>query len=192
MTCKPKFNVNLENRLLGLMPGEHICCLYDTRDQFCQTLKPFLRHGVHLNQKTIFIIESLNITEIMNLFQDTEISVKQCIENGMLSIFTPWQSYLANETFDPDSMVEFLLNELKHALREGRQALRVTGEMSWASKKVPGAERLIEYEDKLNSTIPSHKILSLCQYERDRFSFDQLQNIAHTHPVTVDVTHYHS
>lgn len=192
MTCRPKSKVHLEDRLLGLMPGEHICCLYDTLNEYRQTLLPFLRHGVHFNQKTIFIIDSLTITDIMNFFQDTEISVKQCIENGMLSILTPWQSYLANETFHPDSMIEFLLNELKHALREGRQALRVTGEMSWASKRLPGAERLIEYEDKLNRIIPCHKMLALCQYERGRFSSDQLQNIGHTHPVTVEVNHYPS
>jgi len=46
-------------------------------------------------------------------------------------------------------MIALLRSQTERALAEGYAALRVTGEMSWASRDLPGSERLIDYEAKL-------------------------------------------
>jgi hypothetical protein len=51
-------------------------------------------------------------------------------------------------------------------LVEGYPALRVTGEMTWALRGMPGFERLVEYEAKPNESIPGNKCLAICQYDR--------------------------
>jgi PAS domain S-box-containing protein len=61
--------------------------------------------------------------------------------------------------------------------------LRVTGEMSWALQGLPGSERLIEYEAKLNGFFPGSKSLAICQYDRQRFAPELLLDVLTTHPI---------
>jgi hypothetical protein len=57
-------------------------------------------------------------------------------------------------------MIALLESETEQALADGYAALRVTGEMGWALRGLPGSERLIEYEAKLNRFFPSRGSMS--------------------------------
>ena len=63
--------------------------------------------------------------------------------------------------FDPDGMICLLEKETRRALDEGYSALRLTGEMSWALQGLPGSERLMEYESKLNTFFSGNKCLAI-------------------------------
>ena len=87
--------------------------------------------------------------------------------------------------FDPDGMISMLARETELALQEGYAALRVTGEMTWALRGLPGSERLMEYEAKLNGFFPGSRALAICQYDRRRFSPEVLLDVLTTHPFAV-------
>jgi DNA-binding response OmpR family regulator/signal transduction histidine kinase len=57
--------------------------------------------------------------------------------------------------------------------------------MTWALRGLPGSERLIEYEAKLNEFFPSSSCLAICQYDRQAFGADLLLNVLRTHPIAV-------
>ena len=63
--------------------------------------------------------------------------------------------------------------------------MRVTGEMSWASRVLPGSQRLIEYEMKLNGFLPGSKCIAICQYDRRRFAPALLLDVLRAHPVVI-------
>jgi len=47
-------------------------------------------------------------------------------------------------------MISLLITETEKAVAQGYPALRMTGEMTWVLRGLPGSERLLEYEAKLN------------------------------------------
>ncbi|MGC8787362.1 MAG: MEDS domain-containing protein, partial [Anaerolineae bacterium] len=102
--------------------------------------------------------------------------------SGQFSILTPEETYLQGGNFDPEQMIARLQAETEQALIEGYSALRITGEMTWALRSLPGPERLVEYEAKLNISWPG-KCLGMCQYDRRRFRADILLDMMRTHPL---------
>jgi hypothetical protein len=57
--------------------------------------------------------------------------------------------------------------------------------MSWALGRLPGTDRLVEYESRLEEFVPGSKTLAVCQYDRRRFDAELLLDVIHTHPVVV-------
>jgi signal transduction histidine kinase len=82
-------------------------------------------------------------------------------------------------------MIAFLRSETEHAASQGYKALRLTGEMSWALKGLPGSERIVAYEAKLNSFFPGSQCLAISQYDRRRFDASVLLDVLATHPLAV-------
>lgn len=73
------------------------------------------------------------------------------------------EAYARDGAFDPPRMIALLEHETESALRDGFTALRVTGEMTWALRGLPGSEWLIEYEIALDRFFETHAALALCQ-----------------------------
>jgi PAS domain S-box-containing protein len=111
--------------------------------------------------------------------------VQSYLASGQLSILTVDDAYMREGIFDPDRMIALLRTETERALAEGYSALRVTGEMTWALRGLPGSERLIEYETRLNEFFPGSKCLAICQYDRRRFDPAVLLEVLRTHPIAV-------
>ncbi|MFQ6079806.1 MAG: MEDS domain-containing protein, partial [Thermodesulfobacteriota bacterium] len=107
------------------------------------------------------------------------------LASGQLVILTRDDAYMREGVFDPDGMIALLRGETERALAEGYPALRVTGEMTWALRGLPGSERLIEYEARLNEFFPGSKCLAICQYDRRRFDPAVLLDVLRTHPIAV-------
>ena len=82
-------------------------------------------------------------------------------------------------------MIALLRAEAERALAEGYSALRVTGEMSWVLRGLPGSERLIEYEAKLDGFLRAGRCLAIWQYDQRRFPAELLLDVLRTHPVVV-------
>jgi signal transduction histidine kinase len=57
--------------------------------------------------------------------------------------------------------------------------------MSWALKGLPGSERVVEFEAKLNTFLPGSQCLAVCQYDQRRFDSSLLLDILVTHPLAV-------
>ena len=81
-------------------------------------------------------------------------------------------------------MIALLRAETQRAIEEGYSALRVSSEMSWALKGLPGSERLIEYEAR-RTLLPGSGCLALCQYDRRPFDPQALLDVLETHPIAV-------
>ena len=65
--------------------------------------------------------------------------------------------------------------------------------MTWVLRGVPGSERLIEYEAKLNRDFfPRYPCVAICQYDRQKFDPEVIKGVVMTHPLLVRGNHiYH-
>ncbi len=179
------FPATILDALEGLAPGDHLCCIYETEQQHREVLGPFLRQGLERHEKLFYIADFHTAETILQYLSDDGVDVAAAQSNGQLSVLGPADAYLKESSFDPDRMIELLTEETQRALDEGYSALRVTGEMTWALGGSPGAERLIEYEDKLNEFFPHHRCLAICQYDQRRFDAATLLEVLRTHPIAI-------
>lgn len=165
-----------------IQPGDHLCCIYSTDSEHRAVLTPYLRAGLEQNEKVFYIVDARTRDAVINYLKADGVDVGYYLDKGQFIILTAADSYVKGGVFDPDAMIVLLRAETKKALDEGFSVLRVTGEMSWALSGLPGSERLIEYENKLNLFFPGSRCLAICQYDRRRFDAAVLLDILRTHP----------
>ena len=62
---------------------------------------------------------------------------------------------------------------------------RLTGEMSWALKHIPGSDRLIEYEGRINDLLKTYPLTAICQYDTRRFDGATIFEVLSVHPIMI-------
>ena len=174
-----------QRTLTDLKPGDHLCLLYANDHEHRAIMTPFIRQGLERHEKVVYIVNANDQDTILDYLRDDHLPVETYIANGQFQLLTSQDAYLREGMFDPDKMIALLESETALALAQGFTALRLTGEMTWALQGLPGTERLIEYEIKLNQFFPTHRALAICQYDQRRFDANVLLDVLRTHPTVV-------
>ena len=169
--------------LQGLGPGDHVCCIYRTEAEHRAVLAPFLKYGLERNEKVFYIVDAHTAAQVIDYMRKEGVDIGKYVKKGQFSVLRVSDAYMKEGVFDPNKMIALLKSETAKALKEGYSALRVTGEMSWALKGLPGSERLFEYEAMLNDFFPGSRALAICQYDARKFSPEVLLNVIDTHPI---------
>ncbi len=178
-------SADLHKKISILRPGDHLCCIYETEEEHRALLTPYIRQGLERNEKVIYIVDARTAETVLEYLREDGLDPSSCLDRGQLVLHTVSDAYMREGAFIPDRMISFLRQETDRAVGEGYGALRVTGEMSWALRRLPGSNPLIEYEAKLNTFLTGSRCLALCQYDRRRFSPEILLGVLATHPIAV-------
>jgi PAS domain S-box-containing protein len=178
--------LKLPKSINDLKPHDHLCLIYESREEWLETVVPFISTGLEHGEKCIYIIDANTAQQIKTIFKDSGIAVEDYKNNGQLSIIHEQDTYTREGFFDPDSMIALLIEETKKALQEGFPALRVTGEMSWALRDYSGVEKILEYEAKLNKDLfQVYPCMAICQYDRWKYDPKTIQGVVLTHPLLI-------
>jgi hypothetical protein len=70
-------------------------------------------------------------------------------------------------------------------LEDGHAGGRVSGEMSWALRGIPGSDRLMEYEALVNGVLATHPVTAICQYDARRFDGQLIFDVLKVHPMMI-------
>lgn len=180
-----KINGNLIDTIKKLKIHDHICIVYETKEEQFSSIVPFIKIGLKRGEKCIYVVDDNTSQVVLEAMQKDGIDTESAIKSGSLNILTKQDSYLKQGYFDPEWMIQFLKKATDSAKKEGFKALRATGEMTWFLEGNPGIEKLKEYEAKLNYFFSENDALAICQYNRNRFSSEIILNIIHTHPIVI-------
>lgn len=164
---------------------DHLCLIYQTRQEQFAAVVPFVRIGLERGEKCYYIVDDNTAASVLAALCEGGIDTDTALASGALVILSKQDTYLKEGRFDPDRMLDLLRETMASAKREGYGALRVTGEMTWVLGGDPGVERLMEYEAKLNYFFPEHDALAICQYNRNRFRPEVIIDVIHTHPLAI-------
>lgn len=82
-------------------------------------------------------------------------------------------------------MLDRLSEFYTQSMDKGYTGARATGEMSWATRGVPGSSRLMEYEARLNNTRRKCPVTALCQYHASLFDNAVLRDVLSVHPMII-------
>jgi PAS domain S-box-containing protein len=171
--------------LSDIEPGDHLCCFFESEDQHKALLARYLREGLERDQRVVYIVDQHTGETVLGYLREDGIDPVPYLESGQLALLGVSDTYMAGGVFEPEAMIALLRGETARAIEDGYSALRVTGEMTWVLRGLPGAERLIEYEALLNGFFAGSKCMGLCQYDMRRFDAETLLGVLSTHPVVV-------
>ena len=176
---------DLAAAMAGLGTHDHLCLIYESREEQFAAVVPFIGDGLAAGQRCLYVADDNTVECVRAALHDAGIDVAEAIARGALGVLTKRDAYLRDGTFDPDEMIAFLGDATAAALEDGFSALRVTGEMTWVLGGEPGTDRLLEYEAKLNYFFPGVQALAICQYNRSRFAPQVLADVVRTHPLVI-------
>jgi PAS domain S-box-containing protein len=164
---------------------DHICLIYETREEQLAAVVPFLISGLERGEKCFYIVDE-NTPEILTAALKADgVDTDAAFASGALTIVDPGKAYLKDGDFVPGQMIAYLKEAIDAAEAEGFTAFRVTGETTWALRPPKQVDPLIEYECCLNDFFPHQNIVAICQYNRRRFRPETLLHVLHTHPFVV-------
>jgi len=164
---------------------DHLCLIYETREEQFAAIVPFIRIGLERGEKCVYVADDNTSAEVLSHLAKGGIDTAGALGSGALSVITKREAYLKQGYFDPEWMIRFLKENTDAAKGHGHTGLRVTGEMTWIHGGDPGSERLIEYESKLNYFFPENDALAICQYNIRRFKPEIIRDVIRTHPLVI-------
>lgn len=162
--------------------GTHICLIYSQESERRTTIGKFLKSGVRAGEKVAYFTDTLTPEAVRAWLQELGIALPE--EDGF-AITAAESTYCPSGEFIPEAMLQTLREAYRQAKAEGYPNVRVSGEMSWALRDIPGSDRLMEYEALVNEVLVTHPVTAICQYDANRFSGATILDVLKVHPKMV-------
>jgi len=162
--------------------GTHMCLIYSHETERRNIIGKFLESGLLAQEKVAYFTDTLTPEEVCEWLRNMGIKLP---EQDGLSISDAAKTYCSAGEFVPESMLDTLREFYGQAKKDGYPNARVSGEMSWALKGIPGSDRLMEYEALVNEVMVTHPVTAICQYDASRFSGAAILAVLKVHPMMV-------
>jgi PAS domain S-box-containing protein len=181
---------SLATLLESLQPHDHLCLIYESKEERRAAAIPFIAIGLKRGEKCMYVVDTSTTDDVRRYLAEEGIDVFSVEQSGQLAVLHETEAYTREGSFDPDRMIALLIEETEKAVASGYPALRVTGEMTWVLHGHPGSEKALEYEAKLNRDLfPRYPCLAICQYDRWQFDPEVIKGVIMTHPLLVRGNH---
>ncbi|MBU4534261.1 MAG: PAS domain S-box protein [Euryarchaeota archaeon] len=172
----------LEEDLEALKPHEHLGLIYNTRQEWKETIVPFIKLGLEKGEKCAYIMDSSYDNKLRDYLKKEGVEVSSYEKSGQLVLLDESEAYNKDGDFEPAIMIQLLINEAHKALDDDFKALRISGEMSWVLQDQSGLDRLLEYENRLNQDfLPRYPCSIICQYDLQKFDPEIIKGVVMTH-----------
>ena len=166
-------------------PGIHMCYIYNDEAQRKNVISQFLESGLLSGEKAFYFMDVITIDEMNEYFSTLGLDRLLREHEGRFSVATTKDTYYPSDTFVPDEMLDRLGVFYTRSIQEGYTGARVSGEMSWAVRNIPGCSRLIEYEARVNDVLLTYPLNAICQYNARLFDGALLFDVLSVHPVMI-------
>jgi len=166
--------------------GTHMCMIFDDEAERRMVIAKFLQSGLDANEQVSYFVDTSSPEELRRSLGEDGMSLPDEGDGGQFRIVPADEAYCPGGTFDVDLLMGKRLARYQQILSDGYVGARVTGEMSWSRRGLPGSERVVEYEVRLN-TSEARKVptTGLCQYDARLFDGKALHDILSVHPMMI-------
>ena len=165
--------------------GTHICYLYNDEEERRRILPRFARHALLDHESFDYLADVPTIGDLPQAMADLGIDRATADLPQEMKIATAMAGYCPGGVFDPDDMLARLRARYLQARAAGLAGARIAGETSWAVRGVPGAERIIECESRINDLVVQTPITVMCQYDLRLFDGAMMFEVMNVHPVMI-------
>jgi len=165
--------------------GIHACYIFSDSRERESVIARFLARGLEDGESVSAFLDTFERGALLRALAGLGLPSDDPTYAGRLALTSALETYCPDGRFDPDAMLE-RLRALGQIDPECYAGMRATGEMTWALNGLPGSERLMEYEARLNDVVQEQPCVNaLCQYDANRFSPRTLAHVLRVHPLMV-------
>lgn len=173
---------------LGFTPelfpeGTHICYLYSDDDERMRFMSDYVASGVE-NQESVTYIVDAPAEVLGKVVDQRHITAAAHDHQDKLSLKSALETCCPGGYFDPEQMLG-TLRDVYTSHPESCVGARLAAEMTWALRHLPGTERLVEYEGRINELLKTYPLTTLCQYDTRRFSGATIFQLLNVHPIMI-------
>jgi len=165
--------------------GTHMCFIYNDDGERRKVISKFLEAGLQEREKIAYFADTMDPAEVDRWLKTMGVDMTDPAKTGRFAITVAEKTYCPNGRFEPETMLNTLRTFHRTVLEQGYPGSRVSGEMSWALRGIPGSDRLIEYEALVNDVLVTHPVTAICQYDARRFSGELVFNVLKVHPMMI-------
>ncbi len=163
----------------------HLCLIYDNEDQRRKIVSEFLATGIKQGELVRYFADTTSPNEIRTWLSEVGVELRKPEEDGAFGILKAESAYCPSGKFEPQEMIENMISRYAMARDAGYRGSRACGEMSWALGDIPGADRFLEYEVRINMIAETFPHSGMCQYDARLFDGATLFNILQVHPYMI-------
>ena len=165
--------------------GVHICHIYNSEDEWLDSMLKYLGSGLASGERTACFTEKLSSAQLAAYLKEQGLSYDAAIESGALSKSGTREVYFKDGRFDPERMLDVLRQYYSDAIASGYKHARVIGEMASLIQTIPGGSRLMEYESRVSILLRELPITSVCQYDANQFDGATIMKVLKVHPYMI-------
>ncbi|MEI7812022.1 MAG: MEDS domain-containing protein [Ignavibacteria bacterium] len=183
--CAGKSNIDYGFTEEHFPEGIHLCLIYSNDEERKKIISQFLKSGITHGEKVAYFADELPPGEVIKWLAKYNVIINNENNSGQFSVSAADQTYCPNGTFDPEVMLLTLKTFYLTAKSENFPNSRVSGEMTWALKGIPGSDRLMEYESKVNNILMYYPVTAVCQYNVNKFDGAAILECLKVHPYMI-------
>lgn len=162
----------------------HICLIYDSEELRRKIVSQYLAAGLRRGEIVRYFADETSPQEIRTWLAEIGVELPEA-DDESFRILKAESAYCPSGQFAPQVVLDNALSRYAMAKKAGYNGSRVTGEMTWALKDIPGSEHLLEYEMGLNAIQDAFPHVGMCQYDARRFDGAMLFKVLQVHPYMV-------
>lgn len=160
MTQEPDATLEDEARL-----GRHIVSVAEDASAQLDLLAPIFRAGLGSECQCLFIADRTPPQTLEASLGQRGCDIAGYLETGQFVIETSDQLYLRGGCFEPDRVLAAFAEATAAAGKSGFRGLCVSGELNWLCRGMPGSERVLEYEFRVNYLDGADSATLVCLYD---------------------------
>ncbi len=162
--------------------GTHLCLIFTDEQERVDCLLKFLLSGLQSGERTACFSEKLDEKTVREFLTRNGISYDERKEKNAITLSGTSAVYFKDGVFDPERMLKTLTAFYQDAKTQGFAGARVIGEMTPEVERVPGGERLMEYESRVTMLVCDIPVTAVCQYDAKVFDGATIMNELKVHP----------
>ncbi|WP_158071238.1 MEDS domain-containing protein [Streptomyces sp. CB00455] len=146
----------------------------------------YLSQGLARGERVLYFADRQDPATVLDWLRSAGARPEAAQASGQLRVLTAGAGYFPSGRFEGEPMVVTLRREVQESLQAGYTGFRVSGEMSWSLRGVPGTEQLSWYEREVTELFAGQPASALCQYDARLFDPEQLDTFERCHRGTVE------
>ncbi len=183
ITDDSKVSLGFDNK--AYPAGTHMCLIYNNEAERRKIITKFLEGGLKTGEKVAYFIDTISPMDAQAWLDEMNIALPQKNLDTAFTTAEAQKTYCPDNTFIPDRMLATLREFYDQSVEQGYPHCRVSGEMGWALRNLPGSGRLMEYESLVNVVVTTHPVTAVCQYDANRFDGATILKCLEVHPYMI-------
>jgi hypothetical protein len=158
--------------------------LYDNEEERKHFMSAYVSSGIDEREAVTYLADAAP-DMLERAIEELGIAAPLQEQQDQLSVATAVETYCPGGRFVPETMLDCLRDMYAFHRATGYAGARVTGEMTWALHDIPGSDRLIEYEGRINDLLETYPLTAICQYDTRRFDGATIFEVLSVHPIMI-------